>query len=36
MDARPTFPRMGDFLRLREHLDPHAKFVNAWLREFVL
>ena len=36
MDARPTFPRMGDFLRLRAHMDPRNKFVNAWLREFVL
>lgn len=32
----PRYPRMGDFLALRERLDPEQAFVNAWLREKIL
>ena len=32
----PLYPRMADFLRLRERLDPDDTFVNDWLREKVL
>jgi xylitol oxidase len=30
------YPRMADFCRLREQLDPDGVFVNDWLRERVL
>jgi alditol oxidase len=33
---RPRYPRMADFLALRERLDPEGTFVNGWLRETVL
>jgi xylitol oxidase len=33
---RPLYPRMTDFLALRERLDPEGTFVNGWLREKVL
>lgn len=36
MDARPAFPRMADFLRLRAQFDPSEKFVNPWLQHWVL
>jgi xylitol oxidase len=32
----PLYPRMADFLALRERLDPEGTFVNDWLREKVL
>jgi alditol oxidase len=32
----PLYPRMTDFLALRERLDPDQTFVNDWLREKVL
>jgi xylitol oxidase len=32
----PLYPRMADFLSLRERLDPEGIFVNDWLREKVL
>ncbi len=32
----PLYPRMADFLALRERLDPDGTFVNDWLREKVL
>jgi xylitol oxidase len=32
----PLYPRMADFLALRERLDPERTFVNDWLREKVL
>jgi alditol oxidase len=32
----PLYPRMGDFRRLRDRLDPEETFVNDWLREKVL
>ena len=36
MDARPAFPRMAEFLRLRAQFDPGEKFVNSWLQRWVL
>ena len=30
------YPRMADFRRLRERLDPEQTFVNDWLRDTVL
>jgi alditol oxidase len=33
---RPLYPRMTEFLTLRERLDPEGIFVNGWLREKVL
>ena len=33
---RPLYPRMADFLALRERLDPEGTFVNGWLHEKVL
>jgi xylitol oxidase len=33
---RPLYPQMGDFLALREQLDPDGTFVNDWVREKVL
>jgi xylitol oxidase len=36
MDARPAFPRMAEFLRLRAQFDPGEKFVNPWLQRWVL
>jgi xylitol oxidase len=33
---RPLYPRMANFLALRERLDPEGTFVNGWLREKVL
>ncbi len=36
MDARSAFPRMDDFRRLRATFDPDEKFVNPWLRRWVL
>jgi alditol oxidase len=32
----PLYPRMADFLALRERLDPERTFVNGWMREKVL
>ncbi len=32
----PLYPRMGDFVALRERLDPEGIFVNDWLRRKVL
>jgi alditol oxidase len=32
----PLYPRMADFLALRERLDPAGMFVNGWMREKVL
>jgi len=32
----PLYPRMGDFRRLRDRLDPEETFVNDWLRDTVL
>jgi xylitol oxidase len=32
----PLYPRMADFLALRERLDPDQTFVNGWLREKIL
>jgi len=32
----PLYPRMADFLALRERLDPDRTFVNDWLSEKVL
>ena len=32
----PLYPRMADFLSLRERLDPEGIFVNDWLRAKVL
>jgi xylitol oxidase len=32
----PLYPRMEDFRRLRERLDPRDAFANDWLRERVL
>jgi xylitol oxidase len=32
----PLYPRMADFLALRERLDPDQTFVNDWLREKIL
>jgi alditol oxidase len=32
----PRYPRMADFLALRERLDPDGTFVNEWLREKLL
>ncbi len=32
----PLYPRMADFLALRDRLDPGRTFVNDWLREKVL
>jgi xylitol oxidase len=31
-----SFPRLTDFLTLRDELDPSGKFLNAWLREKLL
>jgi xylitol oxidase len=31
-----SFPRLKDFLTLRDELDPSGKFLNAWLREKLL
>lgn len=28
----PLYPRFGDFLSLRDRLDPQARFVNVWAR----
>jgi alditol oxidase len=35
-DIAPLYPRMADFLALREGLDPEQIFVNDWLRENIL
>ena len=35
-DLAPLYPRMDDFRRLRDRLDPGGTFVNAWLRQRVL
>lgn len=32
----PLYPRMDDFRRLRERLDPRGSFMNGWLRRCVL
>jgi alditol oxidase len=32
----PLYPRMADFRRLRDRLDPEQTFVNDWLRDTVL
>jgi xylitol oxidase len=32
----PRYPRLGDFLALREELDPRGAFVNEWLVEKLL
>ena len=32
-EVSAAYPRMGDFLRLRERLDPGGKFLNAFLRD---
>jgi alditol oxidase len=32
----PLYPRLGDFKRLRDRLDPGGVFVNPWLRAHVL
>ena len=32
----PLYPRMADFMALRDRLDPGRTFVNDWLREKVL
>jgi alditol oxidase len=32
----PLYPRMADFLQLRDRLDPGRTFVNDWLRDKVL
>jgi L-gulono-1,4-lactone dehydrogenase len=31
-DLAPAYPRFGDFLALRDRLDPHRVFANAYLR----
>jgi xylitol oxidase len=35
-DIASLYERLGDFLRLRDELDPRAAFVNDWLRAHVL
>ena len=35
-ELSPLYPRMDDFRRLRQQLDPDGKFVNDWLRSRVL
>jgi xylitol oxidase len=35
-DLAPLYPRMADFRRLRDDLDPDEKFVNDWLRRRLL
>ena len=35
-EIAPLYPRMRDFLALRERLDPHGVFVNDWLQTHVL
>ena len=35
-DIAPLYPRMRDFLSLRERLDPRGVFVNDWLQTHVL
>jgi alditol oxidase len=35
-DLAPLYPRMADFRRLRDELDPGGRFVNDWLRRRVL
>jgi FAD/FMN-containing dehydrogenase len=31
-DLAPAYPRFDDFLALRDRLDPHRVFANAYLR----
>jgi xylitol oxidase len=35
-ELAPRYPRLADWLALRERLDPRGAFVNDWLRKRVL
>ncbi|MGI8523707.1 MAG: D-arabinono-1,4-lactone oxidase, partial [Nocardioides sp.] len=32
-DLAPTYPRFGEFLAMRDRLDPDRVFANAYLRQ---
>ena len=35
-ELRELYPQWGDFLRVREELDPDARFLNDYLRDLLL